>query len=283
MKPWTLLALLALPGLLFVACGTDEDDEEEGYAAPYGLGVSAYYDGRVTLQWSGATGSYLGYWVYAGDMQLANLDADDIGDYLVTTLPAGTTEYDISLASDQYYFVHVRAYAQDSDKPSNEIEVIARPEGTATLYELDSQAPNASGFDLSAGQPVSMAQSNPGRIDQVDFWLGYRDRVNYDPADNALFFWDPQVITTTSYDNEAEFQLLGTGAWENYRGESGSAQWVQSIEVTVNAVYAVRVADENGHTHYGKIKVQSDPAGAYPDRTVNFRWAYQPMEGVPFF
>jgi hypothetical protein len=280
MKLWKLLALLAVPGLLFVACGTDED-EEEGYSAPYGLAVSVYYDGRVTLEWSGATGTYLGYRVYAGEMQLANLDADDIEDYLVTTLGIGTTQYSLSLPSDQYYFVHIRAYAEDSDKPSNEIEVIARPEGTATLYEFDSPAPNASGFDLSTGETVSMATTNTQRHTKVDFWVGYASATQYTPGDDALYFWNPKDAAA-AYNNTASFLLLGSGAWENYRGWSGSG-WVSSIQITSGAVYAVQVTDQLGNTHYSKIKVQSAPAGTYPDRTVNFRWAYQPMEDVPYF
>lgn len=279
MKLRRLLTLLALPGLVLVACGTDED-EEEGYSAPYGLAVSAHYDGRVTLQWSGATGTYSGYRVYAGEMQLANLDTDDIEAYLVTTLAAGTTQYDLSLSSDQYYFVHVRAYTADSDKPSNEVEVIARPEGTATLYEFDSPSPNASGFDLSTGETVSMATTNTERHEKVDFWVGYASGTQY-TGDDALYFWNPKDAAV-AYRNTASFLLLGTGAWENYRSVAGSG-WVSSIEVTSASVYAVEVTDQAGHTHYGKIKVLAEPAGTYPDRTVNFRWAYQPMEGVPYF
>jgi hypothetical protein len=275
-----VFALCMLPALLLFACG---EDEEEGYSEPHGLAVSSYHPagGMVTITWVAASGSFLGYRVYAGDYPLASLGASDIEDELVATLGSVTTECNLSLPSDQYYYVHVRAYTEDDDKASNEIYIIARPEGTTTLYEFDSRAPNASGFDMSTGEVVSMALTNLERHEKVDFWIGYSAVTQYTGGDE-LYFWNPKDAAP-EYVNTGSFQLLGTAAFETYRTVSQTAQWLSSVQVAPNAVYAVRVADPAGRTYYGKIMAEGDPAGVYPDRTVSVRWAYQPEPGVPWF
>ncbi len=282
MKLWRLFALLTLPGLVFLACGTDED-EEEGYTAPFGLAVSSYHaaGGMVTLTWSASSGSFSGYRVYAHETTIASEDTDEIGDYLEATLGTGTTQYNLALPSTDYYYVHVRAFTEDSDKASNEIYIIARPEGTGTLYEFDSPAPNASGFDLSTGEEVSMAVTNAERHTKVDFWVGYAAATQY-TGDEDLYFWNPKDASP-DYRNTTSFRLLGTAAFESYESVEVSGNWISSVAVTPNTVYAVEVVDQTGLTHYGKIVAQSDPTGTYPDRTVSIRWAYQPEDNLPWF
>ncbi len=214
LRPAKVLMLSVLLTLLLFACG---EDVEDAYSEPRGLAVSSYHPagGMVTLTWVAATGSFLGYRVYAGDHPLAPLGGSDIADQLVATLGSVTTEYNLSLASDRYYYVHVRAYTEDDDKASNEICIIARPEGTATLYEFDSPAPNPSGLDMSTGEVVSMALTNAERHEKIDFWIGYSAVTQY-MGDDELYFWNPRDAAP-EYANASSFQLLGTAAFDTYR------------------------------------------------------------------
>ena len=276
MRMTKVVLLLAIPMCLLAGCG--EDESTDGYTAPFGLAVSSYHaaGGMVTLTWSPSSGTFSGYRVYAAPSTIASEDAEDVGEYLEATLGSGTTQYDLALPSTDYYYVHVRAYTADDDKPSEEIYIIARPEGTGTLYEFDSPAPNASGFDMSTGEEISMATSNAERHTRVDFWVGYTAATQY-TGDEDLYFWNPKDASP-DYRNTTSFQLLGTGGFENYRSADQQGSWISSVTVTPGTVYAVRVVDQTGLTHYGKIMAQSDPTGTYPDRTVSIRWAYQPED-----
>jgi hypothetical protein len=235
----------------------------------------------VTLTWSASSGTFSGYRVYAAMTPQASADTEEAEDYLEAALGSSTTQYDLALPSTDYYYVHVRAYTEDDDKASNEIYIIARPEGTGTLYEFDSPAPNASGFDMSEGEEVSMAVSNAERHEKVDFWVGYTAATQY-TGDDDLYFWNPKDASP-DYRKTTSFQLLGTGAFENYRSADLQGSWISSVAVTPNTVYAVRVVDQTGLTNYGKIMAQSAPTGTYPDRTVSIRWAYQPEGGTNWF
>ncbi len=149
--------------------------------------------------------------------------------------------------------------------------MIARPEGSnAVIYEFSAAAGNPSGFNLDTGSPVSMATTNPDRHDLVDFFVGYSQGTS---GGGDLFLWSPKKASS-SYHNTTGFYGW-SGTFESRTEVPAGADFRDSVDALEGKVIAVRVTDENAVMHYAKLEITA-VGGTPPNRTVTFKWAYQP-------
>jgi len=271
------VALCATVVLFLWGCSSEDVVNPTELEPPTNLQVTdlAAEGGSVSLSWGGAVGEYVGYRVYAHTQSLQSLDDPAaLLPYQVDEVGSATQAATIYLANSYtYYYVHVRAYTQDNDvsRASNELQVIARPEGdNATIYEFDAPQPNASGFDFSEGTAVSMGSAEEARYDRVDIFLGYQAGTT---GGGDLYLCSPKKATST-YQNTASFYGW-TGTFDSLDEVPADATYSDNVIVSEGKVVAVRITDENAITNYAKLEITAT-GGAHPTRTISFRWAYQP-------
>jgi hypothetical protein len=236
--------------------------------------------GQVALAWDGAVGEYVGYRIYADTQSRQSLDdAEQLAPYLVDDVGSATQAATIFLPdSHTYYYIHVRAYTDDNDlsRASNELHVIARPQGqNAVIYEFLAASGNPSGFDLSTGEAISMSVTNDERHDRVDFFVGYAGGT---AGGGDLYLWDPREASD-QYENTAGFAGM-TQSFDNLEIIPAGTSFSDRVSVSVGKVVAVKVTDENAITHYAKLEIAAI-GGTTPNRTVTFEWAYQPEPDRP--
>ncbi|MBN1426131.1 fibronectin type III domain-containing protein [Candidatus Fermentibacteria bacterium] len=276
------VGLCAAMVLVLWGCSDDDVVDPTELTPPSNLRVTdlAAGGGTVGLAWDGAVGEYVGYRIYAHTQSLQSLDkAETLAPYMRGEVGSAQQNATVSLTdSYTYYYVHVRAYTSDGDvsRASNELLVIARPEGAnAVIYEFLSAVGNPSGYDLSTGEAVSMANTNPDRYERVDFFLAYSGGTS---GGGDLYLWNPKAASS-SYQNTAGFYGW-TGTFDSLTRVPDGAAFSDHVAVSVGKVVVVQVTDENAITNYAKIEVVS-VGGTSPNRTVTFRWAYQPAPGRP--
>lgn len=281
--------VLFLPVLLLVlsfACSDDDVVEPEELTPPSNLRVTDIPLGGevVELVWDGAVGSedvvYVGYRIYVHTEPLQNLDnANELAPYEIKEVGSSVQSTSVTLDNSYtYYYVHVRAVTDEDDlsRASNELYIIARPvEEGAIIYEFDSQTGNASGFDLSAGMGVSLALSNPDRHDKTDFFLAYAEGTT---GGGDLYLWSPKAASA-QYQNTTGF-AAATGAFDDLTRVPDGTVFSDHVAVTEGALLMVKITDENAITNYAKVSLTS-VEGQAPDRTLVFKWAYQPEPGRP--
>jgi hypothetical protein len=282
MRHFVVWGVFLLPLAFFLSCDSESVVEPEELEPPANLAVTdiSSTGGQITLEWDGAVGEYVGYRIYQHTERLEFYDdPEELAPYMIQEVGAATQSTTVDLGdSYTYYYVHVRAYTEENDvsEASNEPYIIARPldEG-AVVYEFSSPAGNPSGFDLSAGTAVSMATTNPDRHDLVDFFLGYSEGTS---GNGDLYLWDPKEASS-DYQNTTGF--LGVSeSFDELDAAPTGANYADHVAITVGAVVAVMITDEFAITHYGKLEFTRID-GTEPNRTLVFKWAYQPEPGRP--
>jgi len=234
--------------------------------------------GSIDLSWGSAVGEFIGYRIYAHTTSIRNLTTTEALEPYVILDNLGSAEYTATVYlpnSFTYYYIHVRAFTDGGDvsAASPELHVIARPQGeSVVIYEFDSTLGNDSGFDMSTGETISLGADD--RHDRVDFFLGYSGGL----TGTGLFLWDPKKANQ-EYDNTTRFTGW-TGSFDDLVEVPLGATYLDNIEVTGGKVLALRITDEYGITHYGKLQIVS-VGGVSPDRTITLRWAYQPEPDRP--
>lgn len=282
MRRAVCLGLSAVCMCVLWGCGDDDVVNPTELEPPTNLRVTdlAMDGGAVSLAWGSAVGDYVGYRIYAHTTSLQSLDdPQTLLQYQVGEVGSAQQSATIYLPNSfTYYYIHVRAYTESEDlsRASNELHVIARPQGeNAVIYEILAAAGNPSGFDLSTGQSVSMATTNPDRHDLTDFFLGYASGTT---GGGDLYLWDPKKANTT-YENTTGFAGM-SGTFDGLTSIPGGTTFSDHVAVSVGKVIAVKVTDENAITNYAKLEIVA-VGGTSPNRTVTFRWAYQPEPNRP--
>ncbi len=133
----------------------------------------------------------------------------------------------------------MRAVTEEDDlsRASNELLVIARPaDQGALIYEFASPSGNPSGFDLSEGEAVSMAMTNPDRYDKVDFFLGYSGG---DAGGGDLYLWSPKDVFD-SYKNTAGFMGVSS-SFDELDEAPVPGSYSDHVAISAGTVIAIKI------------------------------------------
>ncbi|MGB9561228.1 MAG: fibronectin type III domain-containing protein [bacterium] len=288
MKRLEVLKVLALFSLVLLTTCTEENPvkPEEEFAPPRNL-TYITDSTSVRLIWQHSTSrnleDFLGYFVYVATQSIASIDQDSIlRRYLVNRTPLrDTTCVVTNLQRGTRYYFHVRAVKGTDtteyalSRASNEVDTAPVLIGSGTLYEFSSTLGNPSGFSFAENRAYSMVYTNASHIDiylgttQSDDSAGDLVLKSPDLVQSAHAEWDTRV---------SQIKSLGTG-WENFNQTTDAGWSANRYElVSLGRVYAIKTPDN----HYVKLEI-TNMSGSFPNRTVTFRYAYQPITNYGHF
>lgn len=278
-----------LLGILVIIWGCSETNPvkpEEEFAPPRNL-TYITDSSSVTLIWQHSPDKnlrdFLGYYVYMATTSIADIDQDSVlRRYLVNRTPLRDTICTVlNLRQGTRYYFHVRSVKGTDtteyslSKASNEVDTAPVLIGSGTIYEFRSTLGNPSGFSFAENRAYSMVYTNASHI---DIYLG---TTRSDDTEGDLVLKSPDLVSSTNPDwrtRVTQIKTLGTG-WNNFNATT-DAGWNSSRYelVSLGRVYAIKTPDN----HFVKLEV-TNLSGSYPNRTITFRYAYQPITNYTHF
>ncbi len=276
--------VLAVAATVFVAGCSDDDEDTFTLEKPGELDFRNDV-GEVELRWGSSASDgdteFAGYYVYKSTETMSGLEADEIDAFRITSSPVEPGDFNYTdsaaAAGTRYYYV-VRGVDTNGNvsTPTNEVSSASVLSGNVIEFG-EFASPDPSGIDLSAGMAVSMMVANAA---MVDFYLGTAD----DTATGNLVLKSPDLVSDDSAWKSARFLEL----------ESDDVSFAASTSFTAlsidlgpddeidGKVIAVRLEEEGGGIHYGKLEVlafDEDTQG----RSLSIDWTYQPIAGFARF
>jgi hypothetical protein len=261
-------------------CGDDDPVKPPDELAPPTDLVAVNGNNQIVLTWDASpdeetkAAHVAQYNVYRHTSSIIGVDPAQLEGYQVATVESGTWTYNYTVANGTLYYFHVRAEDEDGklSNPTNEEAAAGRAEGTGVVIE-EFASTGDSGFDFSTGGTVSLSQDNPNRFELTDIYLGTSD--TQDDISGELTLKSPELLARLNTEwaaKQARIKILGND-WDVSTGTTEGL--ATSFGVLPNAVYMVRTPGGS----YGKIQITST-AGDPGERTITFRWSYQPTPGL---
>jgi hypothetical protein len=278
---WTALLLLA--GLGLAGCSEDSEKPPEEFAPPTLLAITAVGAASVSLQWGGSSDEPLdnfeGYIVFWNpNSSIANLTPDLFPASVDSiTVAKGTLAATVTgLAQGTKYFFHVRATKTNGDlsRGTNEVNAGPRPGGTGIIYEKAAAAGNPSAFDFSTGREISFVIEKRDSCD-VYFGTALANDASADP-----YLKSPHIVVSPNdwSSRNTKIKDLGfTSDWDSFTTTSDTG-WQDKAALSQNHVYVLKTPENN----YVKLFV-TQISGTYPNRTVTFDYAFQPIANYASF
>ena len=261
--------LLTLTFGIFVGCSSNDPEPEpepEPFEAPTSLTFVTYQD-SVRLDWNhspdAADSGFLGYYVYSRIAPLANVDVDSLQDYALFADPIDAGEFSVTgiTSSSKHYFGlrAVKVNSGDTTYSPLSVEVNTSPTiwGGGMVYEIGADTVSAVDFSGDAVYEMELIYLN-----EIDIYLGV-------DTENNLQWRSPTMFGADWSDRVSQIKPLGTGLFSDFF-EAGSGGWLDSSKVDLGKIYAFKTPDN----HYVKLIVV-DISGIFPDRNVEFEFAYQ--------
>jgi len=281
-KRIVFLTLLLAVSVFVLSCEEVTTKPPTEFAPPSNLQIVAIGVNSVQLAWSPSPDAGLddfgGYIIYSspGISYRDSLETSIPASVRRDTVAKSTTAVTIAgLSQNQKYFFHVRGFKTNGDVTigSNEVNAAPRPEGTVMLYEFASELGFPSAFDFDQGEAVSMVWANK---DLIDIYLGTSDAQD---QEGLLWIKSPHLVSSANdwTERTSLIKILGTGPFDSYTSVTDE-DWTDHAEVQQGTVIAVKTPDNR----YAKIKI-TGYLGQFPNRTVQFQWAYQPIPNYPRF
>jgi hypothetical protein len=237
----------------------------------------------VTLFWPPSIDNDLegwsGYEVFASDRDLADVPAEELAPYRLTSEPITRTEYRVSFASPGarkfYKVISRRDYEGVVERSSAGPQIETAPPVTGLnrdpLYEIGSRR-GRSAVHLPGGEVEVI---DPALKERFDFYLGTSSETDAGGAlqlksPSRLAYIEPSWAGRTTLFREVPEDWSGSIP---PRAPDGYADVVPAKQGVVYAVYTAE-------GHYAKLRVL-ELRGASPERRIEFQWAWQPIEDYP--
>ncbi|MDM7915656.1 MAG: hypothetical protein QUU85_10400 [Candidatus Eisenbacteria bacterium] len=277
------LAILATLGTIGMFGCSDDDN---GTNPPPGLDppenlAAVNGDGEIDLTWDASPSEdrddFRRYNVYRDTTSLVGVDPSQLEPKRVGTVNSGQERHlNTGATNGTLYYYHVRAELDDGSlsDPSNEVTAAARLERSDITITEFADPNEPSGYDLSAGLPVSLNASNPNRFEATDFYLGTMAEDDSSAADLSLK--SPDLLGGEYH--HTNIKLLGIGDDKWALTTTPDNGWTDQVAIVEDAVYAIKTSTGN----WSKLQVTSlggDPGS----RTITFRYTYQPNASIHQF
>ena len=264
-----LLVIIGIFGLLVENCEKSDDPDEAGsgpFDPPSGISFVTYED-SVAISWNhtpdaGDTG-FVGYYLYTRIAPLENVETESLFTYRIFDDPVDQAEYTVmeTVSTSKHYYGLRSVKIVDAETTYSELssEVHTSPTLWGGGMVVESDAGSTAGIDFSEDSVHAMTLAN---LNFVDIYLGV-------DSENNLQWRSPELYGDDWADRNSAVKVLGTGLFSDFYA-AGSDGWLDTVKVDLGKIYAFRTPDN----HYVKLIVE-DLSGIYPNRTVQFSFAYQ--------
>lgn len=275
-----LFIILAASLIIFGCSSTDPEPEPEVFDPPTGLTYMTYQD-SVKLSWSispdaGQSG-FQGYLIYRRENAgFSGLSDTELEAYLVSSSPVSGTETTITgLASDKIHYFAARAIkVVGGDTTLSNLSGTVDTSPTIwfedTLWEITGGASVicAIDFDNQVVYPMQLAH-----LTHIDLYLGVDDS-------NFLTLKSPSNFGTEWESRVANIKRLGiaTEGLASF-GDAGTIGTSTTATLTQpGTTFAIKIG-----SHYSKLYFVNFVGGAYPNRGIYFKAAYQEIGDYTHF
>jgi len=277
---FAILIILAFGA--FLGCSSTDPEPEpepEVFDPPTSLAYVTYQD-SVRLTWNASPddtdAGFVGYNIYHRvNANFSGLDADSMAAYLVGAPVVGNETTIVGLASTSKHYFAARAIKINStdttlSKNSNTVDTSPTIWFSDTLWESTGgdSVISAVDFDAQVVYPMDLAY-----LTFIDLFLGVDDS-------NYLMLKSPSHFGAEWSSRVAYIKRLGISTdGLAYFGEAGTIGTAKSQILTQpGTTFAVKIG-----SHYTKVYFVNFVGGAYPDRGIYFKAAYQEVEGYDHF
>lgn len=235
----------------------------------------------VTLSWPQSPDAGLegwsGYEIYAASRDLAGLPAEELAPYRLTPQPTTRLEYRVSPAEPGvrifYRILSRRDYAGIVERSPGGPQVDTAPPlaglNREPLYEMASRR-GRKAVHLPGGEVEAI---DPGNVSRFDFYLG-TSSSNDGPGTPQLKSPDRLAYLDPAWGGRQTLFRELKGDWSNSKPPPAPEGYTPSVLARQGVVYAMYTADG----HYAKVRIL-ELRGAYPERRVEYQWAWQPLGG----
>ncbi len=276
-----LIIIAAL--LAFIGCDSTEPEPEpepETFDPPTGLAYMTYQD-SVKIEWSPSPNAgdagFQGYLIYRRENAgFSGLSDSELETYLVPSSPVGGVETTIAgLASDRKHYFATRAIkVVDGDTSLSDLSNTVDTSPTIwfedTLWEVTGgdSVICAIDFDNQVVYPMELTH-----LTHIDLYLGVDDS-------NYLTLKSPSHFGTEWESRVANMKRLGI-ATDGLASFSDAGTIGTSTMITLSqpgTSFAVKIG-----SHYSKLYFVNFVGGAYPNRGIYFKAAFQEVEDYTHF
>lgn len=279
-----LFPLIILAALLaFVGCDSTEPEPEpepEVFDPPTELAYMTYQD-SVKISWTaspdaGETG-FQGYLLYRREnADFSSVPAAEMNEYLVSTTPIGGVETTVSglLSDRKHYFAAKAIKVVDGDTTLSDLSNTVNTSPTIwfedTLWEVTGgdSIICAVDFDNQVVYPMELAH-----LTHIDLYLGVDDS-------NYLTLKSPSHYGTEWESRVANIKSLGiaTHGLASFGSVDDIGTSTAAILTQPGTSFAVKIG-----SHYSKLYFVNFVGGAYPNRGIYFKAAFQEVEDYNHF